>query len=1277
MVFRWLVCSFGLCCFCINVLRAQEWKAWYDQALEAHSKQQYELSLTAAEKAFAQTSDTKHLAYTVQLITVACLETQQPIRGLEWVEKEIELFHQAEGIDKAYTEALRKEIMLLEMSRNVATALQKAKEYVPVVGKVYGGESPEYYGALLKLGELYAASGDPGNAKSPLAVCVSAFSTLPHFTEEYLTALYLSASADYQLNEFAQAGEKFKLYLDLAGQNGYAGTPEFTLAKKSLSKIIASSSIRDPDAVLSTSDVTPEHKLQYFFKVALGHHQDGRADSAFHYYQVCEQIITENSLSGAPSFSVFLNHAVLLVAERRILQAEDKLSKAKQLAAALYSEKNVFEHCLLLKTEAGLLLAQGQYVDADEKYRLAVRIARDLPEQKHIEIVTDITQTLAASNCFHQAFQIIEPIATNLMIMSAVSEKESADVAVIYSSLIPYTQNKAAIAYLNGHINSYKSIENRAKLQIQLASCLLREADMEGAGRLLAEVIRTQASGTKLHADAAWQLARLRQRQGRYAEAEQYYFLAIRTYDALPGGKSLRAPVYNSLATLYSALGNYQEAERLYLDLMKQEDPNSFFCNTLRQNLASIYEITFRYAEAQRLLEETLKRDQAVLGHFHPDNAITLQNLAVIYLRKGMLGEAESIFSEALEIDKRNSREHTLSYAAKLENLANVYMELNDLEKAQPLLETALKIREEKAGTDHPDYVFNLYGLAVLFQRKKQYDRALQPFSDVSRFYLKQIDELFPALSETEKTAFYNKISEVIAAYQDFAVEYGQLRKDLAGDLYNFRLATKALLLNSSSGLRHRIVNSGNTSLLKKYTEWQHVKEELYRLYTRDTKDGEAPNILALQLKANQLEKDLSAGSELFASEYEKRKFTWHEVQSALRPGEAAVEMIRLKLNQKNDSVVYVALVLKYGTMPPEMILLSDGRKMEKREFNYYRNCMLYHLKDNRSYTTYWQPLTASLSGMHTVFFSPDGIYNKINLLTLFDPSVERYLVDDINIRMVSNTREVVKKQPGANGPRDAVLVGFPDYSLEGNKVVAATTAGLSVERTRNFNYDELGDGIPELPGTKEELLKINELLQQSQWQVKMYLREKASEENVKAVQSPSLLHIATHGFFMEAAASESSARFVSDSLMRANNPLLRSGLILAGAEKYFKSQRSGLKHALGTDDQILTALEVMNLNLDKTELVVLSACETGSGEIRNGEGVFGLQRSFLVSGASSVMMSLWKVNDQATQELMVMFYDQWLKTKDKAEALRKTQLELKKRYAAPYYWGSFVMMGI
>ena len=168
-------------------------------------------------------------------------------------------------------------------------------------------------------------------------------------------------------------------------------------------------------------------------------------------------------------------------------------------------------------------------------------------------------------------------------------------------------------------------------------------------------------------------------------------------------------------------------------------------------------------------------------------------------------------------------------------------------------------------------------------------------------------------------------------------------------------------------------------------------------------------------------------------------------------------------------------------------------------------------------------------------------------------------------------------------------------------------------------------------------------------------------------------MHIATHGYFLADTDLQGGDAMGIDAENARNNPLLRSGLILAGIQ----TQNNNTEDLQGNDNGILTAYEAMNLSLEGTDLIILSACETGLGDVRAGEGVYGLQRAFLVAGANALIMSLWKVDDAATQQLMTNFYTNWSKTGNKQKSFKQAQLQLMAKYKDPYYWGAFVMMGM
>ena len=299
------------------------------------------------------------------------------------------------------------------------------------------------------------------------------------------------------------------------------------------------------------------------------------------------------------------------------------------------------------------------------------------------------------------------------------------------------------------------------------------------------------------------------------------------------------------------------------------------------------------------------------------------------------------------------------------------------------------------------------------------------------------------------------------------------------------------------------------------------------------------------------------------------------------------------------------------------------------------------------------------------IYFSPDGVYQQVNMYTLLNPDTKKYLIDETNICLLTNSQDILQVVADSKS-KSAEIFSYPDYDFIPKTVEVASTEPLS-----RYGFSHL----VELPGTKIEADTITKILKSKNWKVNEHLQAEATEDAIKKIDNPQILHIATHGFFLKDVDDNAAEVIGLQSQIAKENPLLRSGLMLAGAAAVARdSMVDNTK-----EDGILTAYEAAGLNLSQTDLVVLSACETGLGEMHNGQGVYGLQRAFMVAGAKSIIMSLWVVDDFATQELMSNFYREWLKdpsADNKQKAFRIAELKLKEKFPEPYYWGAFVMVG-
>jgi CHAT domain-containing protein len=509
-------------------------------------------------------------------------------------------------------------------------------------------------------------------------------------------------------------------------------------------------------------------------------------------------------------------------------------------------------------------------------------------------------------------------------------------------------------------------------------------------------------------------------------------------------------------------------------------------------------------------------------------------------------------------------------------------------------------------------------------------------------------------------------------------------KPDILSRALNYRLATKAMLLNNSGHIRSAILASKDPQLVDTYLKWKSQKDYLVKLYSLGKRELALMKVNpdSVERSVNDLEKQLSLKTNLLSKGF-NHNVSWKDVQKALKPDEAAVEIIRTYSPNVDemDKVFYMALIIDKNTKDyPKMALMEDGYEMETQYCKQYRDAIFDTTKKENTYQHFWEKIEKELNGVKKIYFSTDGIYPKINLNSIKNPTTKKYLIDDYDFYFVSSLRDLIDKKEEVKNiaaERSITLFGFPDYTsavTAGTPEEGQVSAEYLLER-KNDNLDRSFHLDP-LPGTKKEVEEIAKMMKSSGWKTDLFLAKEAQEQKLKSLQNPTVLHIATHGYFQKDVDKSIGPATSKLGEKMTKNPLLCSGLMMAGASNAYNVNYANATNWAGTEDGILTAFEAMNLNLDKTELVVLSACETGLGEIHNGEGVYGLQRAFMVAGAKTVIMSLWTVSDAATQKLMTLFYTKWLETGDKHGAFRYAQLELKKTFPDPYFWSAFVMIG-
>jgi len=817
--------------------------------------------------------------------------------------------------------------------------------------------------------------------------------------------------------------------------------------------------------------------------------------------------------------------------------------------------------------------------------------------------------------------------------------------------------------------------------------------------------------------NAEQELASVLLKIGDYVEAEEILMKSLNRNKQLYGESSLKLiNPFVDYGTLLLIKGDYTAAEENARKALKISE-TTYSANSTKNTpaillLGELYEAIGDYEKAEEFYARAIALLETQFGRTHVDVATSISRLAIAKFYGGDKDteQIKELIFEAKDIIGRRFTVLSPLYAELLKDLSTFFISQNQLEDALSFLDQSQQIWENKAGRrnnikaadihilrgdvfyrqskydeaesqyrasqklnekffndKHPEYVKATARLSKLYYTDGDYKNAKAYIEEVINNYRNFIKEYFPALSEREKTKYWNTIRGDFDFYNTMALNLYNKYPEMIESMYNNTLKTKGLLLSSSIKMRQRILNSPDSLLRVQYFDWLQKKEQLSKAISMSAEQMDKNNIDLSDLakEVELIEKELSQKSELFSQDIDREAYTWQDVKARLKPNEVAVEMVRYRHFDKflTDSVIYVMLILKNQEQTkPSYVVLDNGNELESKYFNNYRNSIKYRVRDTYSYNNFWKPIESTVGNNSTIYLSPDGVFNQINLETI-PIEGDKYLIDNSNLILVSNTKELIEfdrsKKSKPLNERTALLFGDPKFYLA----------------SKTDYKDEFKAGatqVDELPGTRLEIEALTELFEKNGWRTTDFMELLAAENSIKDMESPSVFHIATHGFFSDEEQKVDTNSPVTESKL-GNNPLLKSGLMLKGAGDVLAKT----KYNFNIEPGILTAYEAMNLNLDKTDLVVLSACETGVGKVQAGEGVYGLQRSFLVAGAKTLIMSLFKVSDEATQKLMVKFYRKWLETGNKRQAFIDAKKEIRNEYKDPIYWGAFVMIGL
>jgi len=823
--------------------------------------------------------------------------------------------------------------------------------------------------------------------------------------------------------------------------------------------------------------------------------------------------------------------------------------------------------------------------------------------------------------------------------------------------------------------------------------------------------------------------------KGDYAKAAQFHQQALAGRERVLGAdNNLVAASLTDLATIYRVTGDYAKAEEMQLRALaireKLQGPDDPDVGQVLYNLGALYGVKKDWAKAAEVTERSLRIWEKVLGPDHEDVGRVLNNLAVMYSGLGEYDKAEAAILRAIAISEKAIGPDNVRLSDQLENLADIYVIKGEYAKAEPLYQRALRIKEKALPADHPNPTVTLMGLADLYYYQGEYakagplfqralairEKALGPdhpdvaetLNGLARLYEAEGD-IKQALSyqaranalverENELKLFAGSQSEQLA-YFDFLTEqtnqtlslHMRLARDeqqacdlAAATILQRKGRVQDEMAGSMEVLRQRL-GAGAQALLEQLNDTTARLAKLVLNGPGKTSVAEhQQQVQALEEQREALESEISRRSAGF---YEHTQtVTLKAVQAAIPDDAALVEFavyrpLVKRIGDKQKAYGesrYVAYVIRHqGEVRWQELGPSAG--IDARVAALRQALSDPQRKDVQQLARavdlkVMQPVRASLGSAKHLLISPDGPLNLIPFAALVDEQ-GHYLIEAHTITYLTSGRDLLRLQVRRESKGPPVVVADPAFG-EPALIAASSRTGAKnsagVNGRPQVDYSQVFFGP--LPGVAEEVRALKDLLPQASFLTK----EQATKAALKKLSGPSILHIATHGFFLQdeqPATQENSAATqakdgtrLSKWIAHVEDPLLRSGLALAGA-----NQSSN-----GNTDGILTALEAAGLDLWGTKLVVLSACDTGVGVVKNGDGVYGLRRALVLAGAESQVMSLWAVSDRSTRDLVVGYYKALLQGAGRGEALRQVQLQMlkDKSHRHPYYWAAFIQTG-
>lgn len=739
------------------------------------------------------------------------------------------------------------------------------------------------------------------------------------------------------------------------------------------------------------------------------------------------------------------------------------------------------------------------------------------------------------------------------------------------------------------------------------------------------------------------------------------------------------AEVYYLKGGFYSNLGDTEKAEnyiKLAVELMKDVDnlPVRYITQAYN-NLAIMYIKNGDLKKAENIIYEIIPLIINAEGKSSRFYINALKILSDLYKLNGDYDKAISIIDSSLFYNKKIKNTRELRKADLLLKKSNVYMMAGEYDKSYENINKAYKKYNNIFSSSNKHLLNIKIQKAKLFTYMKKFDEAYKLFTEVIEkqkdFYLSNAT----ILTENERISYWNKIIRTFNHYNSYLYECNQsnciddnkIKLALKNSLFN-----KKILIKQYDNLKKYYNENPDKNAYSLYRNWVLTKRKIskYENYSKFILENKNINLDDLNQKADSLEKLLNSEKSDFNYSDIYKEIEIKKIIDNLKKDEIAIDIVRYIYteNNLNKLIKYLAFLI-HPTGKIDIIFLDEPYKLEYEHYYVYDKSITYNVNDEYSYYNYWSKFEKYTNGYNKIILSKDGVYNQISIESLFNPEQNKYLLDEYDFVFAGNLSDYFNKKDNQNQNEKYVLFGNPDFNYGIEKINNKTKkfSNLKIPELRAIKNYMLNP----LPESETEVKSIDSLLKSLDYITEIKTGKDATEENIKMIRNPYVLHIATHGDYFNYKNTDKYEEL--DLPVSWNKQKNNSFLFFSGANSIFDDE---YEISLNSEDGVLTSSEIENMDLSDTELTVLSACKSGLGEVKNGLGVTGLQSAFFKAGTQSMIISLWNVQDNSTKELMIKFYNYWKKDGlNKSDAFRKAKREIARKYKNPFFWGAFELI--